>query len=473
VDTLRADRLGAYGWAPALTPRADALARAGVRFDEAITPMPRTTPALASLLTGLPPHRHGSREVGQPMGAAPTLPALLAGAGYAAVGVSATRVAGPKQGLDRGFDAFRVLHDRRASRVARRALSMAEEAAGWRRPLFLWVHFVDPHFPYHPPGAIPPENTCWPLVEAVEAGERDRVPLFIDAGGAASAALDDCGALYDGEVAAADEGLGVLLDGLRALGRPQPVVIFSADHGENLGEEGLYFEHGPSLHEASLRVPLIVAGPGLREGLVDAAVARLEDLAPTALALAGVPASSWPEMEGVDLGPRLRGEGGGEGGVATAEAGAALQVGLSAWPVSGRADKRWCVNGPRYSLCEEAGQLCVGDREAPGRPAARPPEAVADLVGARAAWPAEGARQRAARGARWKLVERPRLEGGYQRALYDLAADPAEARDLSLERDAPAALTAALEAFTAALPPRGAGRDEETVEALRALGYVE
>jgi len=99
VDTLRADRLGAYGHAAAQTPNVDALAARGVRFDQATTTFPRTTPALASLLTGLEPSRHGSREVGQPMTAGVSLAELLGARGYGTVAVSATRVASAKQGL--------------------------------------------------------------------------------------------------------------------------------------------------------------------------------------------------------------------------------------------------------------------------------------------------------------------------------------------------------------------------------------
>jgi len=103
VDTLRADRVGAYGHGAARTQNIDALAREGTLFRQATTPFPRTTPGLASLLTGLWAHHHGSREVGRSIDNVPTLATVLAANGYEARGISANRAAGRSQGIDRGF----------------------------------------------------------------------------------------------------------------------------------------------------------------------------------------------------------------------------------------------------------------------------------------------------------------------------------------------------------------------------------
>ena len=107
IDTLRADLPGCYGGA-AKTPRLDALAAAGLRFTQALTPVPLTLPAHASLLTGLDPNQHGLRDNGQ--GAlAPSIPTLaeaLRGAGYATVAVVGSRVLDRRFGLDRGFDLY-------------------------------------------------------------------------------------------------------------------------------------------------------------------------------------------------------------------------------------------------------------------------------------------------------------------------------------------------------------------------------
>lgn len=481
VDTLRADRLGPYNAAAARTPTLDALAARGARFDQATTPFPRTTPALASLHTGLQPAGHGSREVGQPRTGGVTLAERLAAQGYATVGLSAMKVAGPEQGMDAGFGVFEVMHDAPARRLSARALTLADGAER-EQPLFLWVHYADPHFPYGPPaGADQPEApACRALVEAVESKALKRERLFSDRDGAASAALADCRALYDAEIAYTDAAIGRLLAGLEERGRmANTLVFFSADHGENQGEEGLYYEHGPSLADASLRVPLIVAGPGVIEGRVDPWPATLEDVLPTALALLGAEAAA-PPVDGISLAERL-----GPAPPADAErlvfseSGSALHLSLYDYPVSGRLKRGWCVNDERYSLClKKRGTAALYDHVAdPDRstPILDQPAVLARLEAAAARWPPEQARLRAARGGGLKLVETPSLSGGYTRALFDVNADPAQTTDLFAARPEDAArLGAALDAWTGTLPPPvDDQRDAETTEALRALGYLD
>jgi membrane-anchored protein YejM (alkaline phosphatase superfamily) len=142
VDTLRADRLGSYGYRSARTPVIDALAATGIRFEQATTPIPRTSPGIASLMTGLWPHHSGSREVAQPIGAATTLANVLCEAGYTTLAVSANRAAGPDQNFDRGFDSF-LNQSANASEVNQQVIGLLEKVRG-RSPLFVWVHYVDP-----------------------------------------------------------------------------------------------------------------------------------------------------------------------------------------------------------------------------------------------------------------------------------------------------------------------------------------
>lgn len=487
VDTLRADRLGAYGYADARTPVVDALSARGVRFDQATTTFPRTTPALASLLTGLEPAHHGSREVGQPRTDGVPLAEVLAGRGYATAAVSATRVAGPRQHLDTGFQRFEVMHDRKARRVSRKALELAGEAAP-EAPLFLWVHYADPHFPYEPPRSFPgqPEaRGCRKLIKQISDGELPREALFSNRDGLAAAALVDCSALYDAEIAYTDAALGDLLQGLESLGRlERTLVVFSADHGENLGEDGLYYEHGPSLHDASLRVPLIVAGPGVSAGHTDRWPVTLEDVAPTAMALLGVAEPERPAMDGRDLSPRLAADqpdaAPWTARVAFSESGSALHETMTAWPVSGRAKKRHCANGPRFSYCRSpgGGDALHDHLEDPSLLTdlgQAHPEERQRLAAALERWPPETARLRAARVPGLKLVETPVLDGGYRSALYDLELDPLQRSDAGEHRPADRdRLQRALDDWTEALPPLAPQeRDRETEEALRALGYLE
>jgi arylsulfatase A-like enzyme len=261
------------------------------------------------------------------------------------------------------------------------------------------------------------------------------------------------------------------------------VIVFSSDHGENMGEDGLFYEHGPSVHDASLRVPLIVAGVG-RVGRRDDEVARLEDLPPTLLSLAGVPRERWPAMDGADLSERITGVAAGRGGaprVAFAESGSNLKVDSYAAVRSGNQNRETCVNGPRFSLCESqrwpAPRLFdhVADPERRNDLSRRYPDEVRRLADVAARWPVYETRQRTLRTPRFKLVERPRLEGGYAAALFDLRSDPGESRDVSAEH------TAEVERFGEALQTWARGISAsaqpaltpEELEQLQALGYID
>jgi arylsulfatase A-like enzyme len=298
VDTLRPDRLAAVP-----TPNLDRLAARGTSFSQATTPFPRTTPALASLFTGLWPQHHGSREVFEPFHSGDTLAEVLKGSGYATAGVTANSAAGSRQNLDRGFDRFVELPDREdvhGDRVTAAALRLAGNAPA-SQPLFLWVHYMDPHYPYAPPTDFPqpPALRCRRLMDDARAGRVAKGQMLSNRDGVAEAALAECRQLYDAEIAYTDAQIGTLLEGLSRLGRLDgALVVFTSDHGENFGEGGLYYEHGPNLHDAGLRVPLVVAGPGIAHRRDDAVI-RLEDLMPTLLRLVGVPPERVPRTDGL------------------------------------------------------------------------------------------------------------------------------------------------------------------------------
>ena len=464
VDTLRADRLGFAGHAAARTPHLDALAARGAVFTDATTPLPRTTPALASALTGLHPSHHGSVEVGDPIDDVTTVAEQLQAAGWATVGISAMSVAGPEQGLDRGFDHFAVHHDLAAPDLVQRALHAwpGDRPEGHR---FLWVHMSDPHFPYLPAGG-PTGGPCHEAGTAAAAGDLQRVDLFVNVDGRAAAMRDDCSALYDAEIHRVDTAIGDLL---AAIGG-DPWVLFSADHGEHLGEEGLFYEHGPTVHDANARVPLVIAGPtavpGERRGL-----AQLPDLAPTTLALAGVPTAGL-DLDGIDLSPAVTEGSPAPRSVAGIVSGSALQLRLSTSLVAGRGD-RWCLHDQRFSLCHRRQRVALYDRDAD--PALRRdvsrafPRERERLVAAAAHWGPEQGRERAVLGHGHKLVGRPALSGGTTWSLYadgsdrDIAADHPEL----VER-----LRAEGTALWGTLGPADALSTAEQ-EQLRALGYLE
>jgi choline-sulfatase len=299
IDTLRADRLGCYGHADAVTPNLDRLAAGGTRFADCSTPVPVTLPAMTSLLTGLWPHRHGVRDnAGFVLdGTHPTLPEDFAAAGWRTGAVVGAAVLAADRGLDRGFEryvadfdcGFRAFDpvvaaasdsaaaECRADVVTDRALELAREFGDG--PYFLLVHYFDVHAPYDPP----------PRYARLHPGRP-----------------------YDGEISFVDHEIGRLLAGLD--GPRRPLVVVVADHGEGLGEHG-EDTHGFLLHGSTLRVPLIVRGPGVPAGARRDEPVCLTDLAPTLAAAAGLApadAREAPEPDGLVLdwsrprtGPRL------------------------------------------------------------------------------------------------------------------------------------------------------------------------
>jgi choline-sulfatase len=280
IDTLRADRLGAYGYAQARTPVLDGLAATGVRFTDATAHAPLTYPAHVSILTGRYPGAFGVRLNGMdPLpSSAVTLAEQLKAAGYQTGAVIGSVVLDQSYGLAQGFDDY----DDSIAATPRATIAMADlqrtagevtAAAGkWvssqKGPWFLWVHYYDPHLPYDAPSRY------------------------------AAAAP---GRPYDAEIAYVDSEIGVLLKGVD---RARTSIVVTADHGEALGDHGEP-DHGFFLYDATLRVPLIVASPGIKPRLVAEQV-RSIDIAPTIAALAGLAPARLPDG-GESLVPLLGG----------------------------------------------------------------------------------------------------------------------------------------------------------------------
>jgi choline-sulfatase len=259
IDTLRADHVGCYGDAAAATPVLDALAARGVRFATAVAHVPLTAPSHASILTGLLPLGHGVRDNGSFV--LPPSPTTLAEVFHAAGYRTAAFVSGfpldHRFGFSRGFDSYddkllRGRDPRRAAYVERTAADTTRATVEWLRsapaPWFAWVHYFDPHAPYEPPGDLAARFAASP---------------------------------YDGEIASVDRELGRLLAAADP-GPPGTVVLVTSDHGESLGEHG-EATHGVFVYDATLRVPWIVAGPGVPRGRVAPVVARGIDVGPTLL----------------------------------------------------------------------------------------------------------------------------------------------------------------------------------------------
>jgi arylsulfatase len=480
VDTLRPDRLGAYGLDDAGTPNIDALAERGTSFTRAYSPMGRTTPALASLMTGLWPHRHGAREVAYNVERGTFLTTPFKAAGFATIGVSSNPVAGKKYGFATDFDSFEEQMSGHSLWVTARAVEQLS-AVPSTQPLFLWTHYFDPHWFYSPPKDWEREDAreCTAL-QKMSRGLRES-----NHDGVAAHALRSCWSAYQSEVAYSDHGIGKLLEALAQHGRlDNSLIVFTADHGESFGENGTYYAHGLDAHDVDVRVPLIVAGPGVRKNARRDEVIRLVDLAPTILSVMGIPAASPVEPElvdGEDLSPLLRSWWPDwDERLTFAESGNASMLDDYSHLLSGRPRAGYCINSGDYSLCwKDDATPALYDRSRDPRLEQDLREAEPDryraMMDAKRRWPPGSARHRSVSDGRFKLVESPRFEGGFDQHLWDLEADPLESVDVRDEHPRVfARLEEALSTWTAELPRyQQTPLSDEQEAQLRALGYIQ
>jgi arylsulfatase len=304
-DTLRADRLGAYGGPARLTPNLDALLAGSLVFHAAFAPAAYTLPSLSALMTGLHPEELGMLENVSELRAEASLASVLRLHGWRTGAVVSNYVLRKGTGMELGFDFYddtfpqseanRDLPERIASDTTTAALVMvdrlrSERAAG----LFLWVHYQDPHGPY-----LPPEDRRERYLEIERRAPDGRrqltsgpsmgvasIPVYQYVEGEHEVAFYRAG--YSGEIDFFDHEIGRLLRGLeqRDVGS-DAIVVFTADHGESLGENDYWFAHGEYLTDPLVRVPLGIRVPGgaPRQRSDPAA---LVDLFPTLLQLAGI-----------------------------------------------------------------------------------------------------------------------------------------------------------------------------------------
>lgn len=417
ADTVRADRLGAYGYrARKTSPRIDALLSSGVRFEHASAQRALTWPSLTSVLTGLYPSVHGVLENGYRLADdVVTLPEILHRRGY----TTAAFLSNMCQATHRGWDAFACSGGQDGKTVAR-ALDWAAGPAG-DRPWFLWVHLFGAHGPYYNGGDLA-ETTFDPGYEGpvgTKKWQLDRIMLddvHLD-----ERDLHHLDAVYDAAVLGTDHSVGRLLDGLaERRGLDHTLIVLLSDHGEELYQHHGYLYHACSVYQTTLHVPLGFVAPSLLPaGSTVQQRVELIDVTPTLLDLLGMPEP--PGIEGVSLVPYLERPGaGGEGRPAFSEYGSTRihTVASGHWKL---------ISNP-----DEARPACMEGWAADRYPIGR-------------------------------------------QELYDLSADPGETVDLA-EREP--ATVAALEKLIRQRFAGLARRDreqqipEETKEKLRALGYV-
>lgn len=290
VDTLRADRMGSYGYARKTSPHIDGLLAKGARFADARTIEPLTAPALASMLTSLPPHEHGSTRNGlRVRSELPSLPKILRRHGYkTGAFVGSWTLRSKLWAMEGHFDQFEeVLTKARWLGMVKReatAEDLNEVALDWfeeqvdsdaSRPVFLWVHYVEPHAPY-----------------ILQRDFMNQIGSSPDGNNYSDSNK------YDSEIAYVDFQISRLLGEIEDLvAADNTMVLFVSDHGESLGEHG-YWGHGRHLYEATLHIPMGITWPGRVEPKVVEAPALILDLAPTVVGLLGIDVPDF--FQGVD-----------------------------------------------------------------------------------------------------------------------------------------------------------------------------
>jgi arylsulfatase A-like enzyme/Flp pilus assembly protein TadD len=278
IDTLRADRVGAYGYPAARTATLDGIAREGVRFSRAFATAPITLTSHASLMTGRYPAGHGARHNGMRLDLkTPTLAEALKRAGFSTAAFVGAFPLDRRFGLIKGFETYgdrmprgaggRPANERPGRAVADETIAWLDRHRGQR--FFLWVHLFEPHAPYGDAAALP------------------RRPAQ---------------ARYDDDVAEADAQAGRIVAALEP-DRAGTLVVVAADHGEAFGEHG-EIGHSIFVYDTTVQVPLMMAGPGVPKGRIVDGPVSLIDIAPTVMRLLAVPPV---DADGIDLGPAMNG----------------------------------------------------------------------------------------------------------------------------------------------------------------------
>jgi arylsulfatase A-like enzyme len=313
IDTLRADHLPAYEKKSRVkTPVLDAFAAEAAVMESAQSPENWTKPSVASVLTGLWPMSHGTKQSEAKLSdKALMVSEVFKQAGYATASFIANGYVSDKFGFNQGWDYYTNYIRENKSTTAEKVF---KEAADWveknkNKKFFLYVHTIDPHVPYDPPqeflkmyqsepysGQVKPRMTPDLLEKA------KRVPPKVKFDDTDRAYLE---ALYDGEISYHDKYLGVFIERLKKLGVYDDVVfVVTADHGEEFYDHNSY-GHGHSVYQELLHVPFLVRWPGTVAPQRVANTVSTVDISPTVLSATGV---AVPDvMEGTDRVPQLLG----------------------------------------------------------------------------------------------------------------------------------------------------------------------
>ncbi len=286
VDTLRPDHLSTYGYARDTAPSLDRFAAGAARFTAARSVAPWTLPSTRAVLTGRQPEEwDGAQTIAERLGAEGWATAMFAGNVYLSSNFD----------MDRGWGTHRVENKPSAETQVALGRAWLDEQSG--RDALLLVHFMDAHLDYREP-----IGWRFTYAGAAPAGLGERFTR----GEVVQARLDEAGRQhvrdrYDNTIRYVHDQLDPLLSELA----PDDVVVYFSDHGEEFWEHGGY-EHGHTLYDELLRVPLVIDGPGVMPSVIDTPVTLL-DVVPTIVGLLAMPPA--PGIDGVSLAPALRGEG--------------------------------------------------------------------------------------------------------------------------------------------------------------------
>ncbi len=338
IDTLRADRLGCYGYAKATSRSIDRFAQEAILFRDAVSHAPSTLPSHASIFTSMLPSRHGAShryERALPDEAV-TLAEVFRKAGFATGSFNGGGQVAAEYGLAQGFSVYES-----EARASDRFETTARKALEWidalpEESFFLFLHTFEVHQPF---GADrrhvealwdgPDLGDPMKLLRAIRLGH---TPLT-------SQHEDYLSAHYDAEVRSMDEGFAVLLDGLSSRDLyDSTMIVLTSDHGEELGERGAMCAHAHTLHRELLHVPLLLKLAGRRgtAGREVTGLVRGIDLGPTILAAVGLPAPS------TFTGENLLGRDAWDG-----LAGVSYQDTATDVPLLSVTTNRWKIMGPR------------------------------------------------------------------------------------------------------------------------------
>ncbi len=293
VDTLRADHLSCYGYPRNTSPNIDKFAKDSVKFNSCYTPVPKTGPAFTSMLSSLPPYKHGAKRNGLSLfDHVKLLPEILREHEYySSAFVSIWSLRDKLCGLGSRFDSYTEVFNRKmwaglvssegkAPKVNKAVFNWLGRNSG--KKFFLWVHYTEPHLPYV-------------YHKKFDFGYNVVYPSFYAKGSNFRKIKQ-----YDTEVSYVDHYIGELIEKIKELGLYEDsLIIFVADHGEGFGEHN-YYGHGRILYNSTLHIPLIVKLPGNADS--NSAVERnvsLMDVAPSILSCVNIPVPE--EMEGEDL----------------------------------------------------------------------------------------------------------------------------------------------------------------------------